>query len=84
MVIKIAIRSTPCRPSLASVMPLKTEVNANDVPVIDPTIPLALSRCSSDKSMVTKVGRAMLLMLPAITPSSRIIIRLQYGKLLIV
>ena len=54
---------------LALVLTLMTEVVKNPMPLTMPTRPLALSRRSSGMRIVTRVGRAMERILPAMTPT---------------
>ncbi len=56
-------------PPQATRKPLITEVVRKPMPLTMPTRPLALSRSPSGIRMVTSVGRAMLRILPAMTPS---------------
>ena len=55
-------------PPHATRNPLITEVVRNEIPVVMPTRPLALSRSSSGIRTVTTVGSAIVRRLPASTP----------------
>ncbi len=69
-------------PRLPITRPLKTDVTANDTPVIVPTMPLARSRRSSGTSSVTHVDIAMLRIWPATEPSRvRLVITQNIGLL---
>src|SRR3712207_481939 len=61
--------STQNMPPAATSTPLITEVVRNDTPDVVPTSPFARSLVSSSISAVTSVGRAMVRMLPAMTPN---------------
>ncbi len=57
-------------PPAATSTPLITDVTRSETPWAEPTSPLARSRRPSGMRMVTRVGIAMLRMLPAMTPTS--------------
>jgi hypothetical protein len=56
-------------PPAATSRPLITDVTRNETPVVVPTRPLALSRRSSGINTVTSVCRAIVRILPVITPN---------------
>ncbi|GAA3157988.1 hypothetical protein GCM10020001_097540 [Nonomuraea salmonea] len=61
--------STQYIPPIATSAPLNTDVTRKLTPVELPTSPLARSRPSSGTSRVTRVGSAIVLMLPTMTPT---------------
>ncbi len=62
-------------------MPLITDVTRNDTPEVVPTSPLALSRLPSSIRAVTMVGRAIVRMLPTMTPNMSSTISAHSGTL---